>query len=54
MVSHSCSCSWQKSHSTADSFPVKCTLFWLHLPVLQVNFVPTENDGDVFTDTARI
>lgn len=31
---------------------VKCDLFGLHLPVLDVNLVATQDNGDVLTDSA--
>lgn len=32
--------------------PVECHLLGLHLPILHINFIPTENNRDVFTDPA--
>ena len=32
--------------------PVECDLLWLHLSVLYIYLVATENNGDVFTDPA--
>lgn len=34
--------------------PVECYLFWLHLPVLDINFITTQNNRNVFTHPAEI
>jgi len=34
--------------------PVECYLLGLDLPVLHINFIPTKNNWDVFTNPAKI